>query len=202
VPYVSPLATRRRDILDLASGKYEAGGLLLGTAMPTVEISDKELNPKRYGGTGKIECDRDELAEWFLEEARKSGKCRDVQSIGIQGPFENRDPNWSFGGDLEISDASRAALQEIRGTRGRRYMLVDGRMPRRSKHELEAKSLVAARKAQGCGDLQAVEIIHVATAGTGPNWAPLKFDPPLPAMAQRNAWDAIAAVMQRYALDD
>jgi hypothetical protein len=73
-------------------------------------------------------------------------------------------------------------------------------MPKMTREFLEEESLRVARRALGCGDLQAVRIAQVDPPGSGPNWYPVEFVPPLPAVAEKEARLAIARLTGQYAL--
>jgi hypothetical protein len=73
-------------------------------------------------------------------------------------------------------------------------------MPEMTREFLEAESLRVARGALGCGDLQAVKIARADPPGSGPNWYPSEFIPPLPPIAEKEARLAIAPLTGQYAL--
>jgi hypothetical protein len=75
----------------------------------------------------KQECDRDELEALLFENARKSGKCDDLASVVVSGPFDDRDVNWSIAGrrsksGIEIVPGEcSAALNKIVAELGQKY---------------------------------------------------------------------------------
>jgi hypothetical protein len=73
-------------------------------------------------------------------------------------------------------------------------------MPEMSREFLEAESLRAAKGALGCGNLQKVKIARARPPGSGPNWYPAEFIPPLPPIAEKEARLAIAPLTGKYAL--
>jgi len=73
-------------------------------------------------------------------------------------------------------------------------------MPEMAREFLEAESLRVARKALGCGELQAVRIARVDPPGSGPNWYAVEFVPALPPVAEKEARFAIAPLTGKYAL--
>jgi hypothetical protein len=73
-------------------------------------------------------------------------------------------------------------------------------MPEMTREFLEAESLKVARRALGCGDLQAVKIARVDPPGSGPNWYPSEFVPALPPVAEKEARQLIAPLTGQYAL--
>jgi len=73
-------------------------------------------------------------------------------------------------------------------------------MPEMTREFLEAESLKVTRRCVGCHGLQAVKILRVEPPGTGPNWYPSEFIPPLPSDAEKEARLAIAKLTGRYFL--
>jgi hypothetical protein len=73
-------------------------------------------------------------------------------------------------------------------------------MPEMTREFLEAESLLVAKRALGCGELQAVKIARVDPPGSGPNWYPAEFVPPLPPFAEKEATLKIAPLTGQYAL--
>jgi hypothetical protein len=65
----------------------------------------------------KIAKTRAELATLLLNKARGSGKCRDLASVFITGPFPDRTITWGFGtqpvGRALVSGECGSELQAI-----------------------------------------------------------------------------------------
>ena len=72
-------------------------------------------------------------------------------------------------------------------------------MTKESRDFLEAESLRVAKRVLGCKHLTAVKIARVHPPGSGPNWCPVEFKPPLPPMAEAEARKAIASLTGKYA---
>ena len=79
-------------------------------------------------------------------------------------------------------------------------LLMTEAMPEKSRAFLEAESLRVAKSCLGCGDLTAVKIARVDPPGSGPNWRPVAFEPPLPPLAENEARQAIAPLTGTYSL--
>lgn len=75
-------------------------------------------------------------------------------------------------------------------------------MEQKSRPELESLSLKVTKQQLGCHETKHVTIRRLYTKGSGPNWEPDKFDPPLPPIADDIARKAIAALTACYALAD
>ena len=73
-------------------------------------------------------------------------------------------------------------------------------MTKESRYFLEAESLRVAKRVLGYKHLTAVKIARVHPPGSGPNWYPVEFIPPLPPMAEAEARKAIASLTGKYAL--
>jgi hypothetical protein len=88
------------------------------------------------------------------------------------------------------------------------FFAMNGRFPmplpmeQKSRNELDALSLEVAKRQIGCRGTERVTIRRLPPNGSGPNWAPDKFYPPLPDIADGEARDAIANLTGRYALAD
>jgi hypothetical protein len=57
----------------------------------------------------KIAKTRAELATLLLNKARGSGKCRDLASVFITGPFPDRTITWGLGRSPSVGRSSRAS---------------------------------------------------------------------------------------------
>jgi hypothetical protein len=74
-------------------------------------------------------------------------------------------------------------------------------MPEKSRDFIEAECLKVARRQLGYHDLQKVFIARTKPSGSGPNWEVLGFTPELPPRAHDAAMTVIAALRQKYALE-
>jgi hypothetical protein len=69
-----------------------------------------------------------------------------------------------------------------------------------SRAALEAECLRITKKQQGCAHTQSVTIRRIRQEGSGPNWEPQKFLPPLDKVAEYYARRALAKLGESYAL--
>ena len=67
---------------------------------------------------------------------------------------------------------------------------------------LEAECLRVTRKQLGCSGTQAVTIRRLHPKGSGPNWEPQQFRPPLDKVAEHYARRALAELSEMYAWSD
>jgi|NGEPerStandDraft_6_1074524.scaffolds.fasta_scaffold88885_1 hypothetical protein len=73
-------------------------------------------------------------------------------------------------------------------------------MPDMSREFLEGKCLDLARANIFGRGTERVTIKRINASGSGPNWAPDKFVPPLPPIAEKEVREALLAVAGQYAL--
>ena len=154
----------------------------------------------------KLEVDREELTQLLFDRARQSGLCDDLAFVAISGPINHRDYNWnlagmgSTAGEAIFSGPCRTEVVRLAREFTQQYQLVVGRMPTRTRAQLEQACLPLAQEAAGCHELVRVEIRPLYPRGAGPNWAPSNFEPALDPAARQEAISAIMPLMQRYAL--
>jgi hypothetical protein len=72
----------------------------------------------------------------------------------------------------------------------------------KSREELEALPLEVTKRQLGCKDTRQVTVRRLHPTGSGPNWEPDKFEPPLAPIAEQEAREAIAGLTGSYALVD
>jgi hypothetical protein len=70
-----------------------------------------------------------------------------------------------------------------------------------SRAALEAECLRVTRKQQYCAQTQSVVIRRLRPQGSGPNWEPQQFRPPLGKVAEHHARKALAELAEIYCLE-
>ena len=99
-----------------------------------------------------------------------------------------------------IDALARAQAKEDHERENREVPIMTEQMPEMTRDFLEVESLRVAKQALGCKNLQAVRIACVEPPGSGPNWYPEEFVPPLPPIAEKEARLKIASLTGTYAL--